>query len=349
MIEMENHEGHEEHEEKTIGGGWFFFTLFVFFVPFVVLYSVCAQTSLAPGSPGQPSLPLKAPREAFATTASFDSKVWLALRGGLIGEVAWPRVNALNIHSLILAVTDGKSFAVAEDDPTMVRQLVITNPRALSFRQINFHPLRRFTLSKSFTIDPETSAALIEVEFNGQPGQQLYVICDPMMAGTDADDTASAYGGQGAFVMYEKYYSAALIADVGFDEMSVGFEGASDGWNDLKKNFRLTRKYTKAENGNVVCVARIRRPAEQQGKPLRFTLALAFSDEPETALLDAEHALETGFAALQREYEKGWNEWLSTITRPATKDEAQLNMAAMLLRAQEEKIGRSQVRHGKKK
>lgn len=308
-----------------------------------------AQSLSAPGAPGQASLPLNAPREAFATTATFDSKVWLSLRGGMVGEVSWPHVNAANSRSLIFAVTDGKSFAVAEDDPTMVRQLVITNPRALSFKQLNFHPLRRFTLSKSYTIDHETSAVLIEVEFNGQPDQQLYVIYDPMMAGTDGDDTASAYGGQGAFVMYEKYYSAALIADVGFDEMSVGFQGASDGWNDLKKNFRLTRKYTRAESGNVVCVARIKRPAEQQGKPLRFTLALAFSDEPEAALLDAEHALETGFAALQKEYEKGWSEWLSTITRPATKDEAQLNLAAMLLRAQEEKLGRSQMRHSKRR
>ena len=326
-----------------------FLRLFVVSV-FCSFPTLFAQTNTsAPGTPGQLSLPINAPREAFATSATFDSKVWFSLRGGMLGEVAWPRVAASNTRSLMFAVTDGKSYAVAEDDPSIVRQLLITNPRALSFKQINFHPVRRFTISKSYTIDHESDTLLIEVEFTGQPDQQLYVFFDPMMAGTDADDTASAYGGQGAFVMYEKYYAAALIADVGFDQMSVGFQGTSDGWRDLQKSFRLTRQYTRAENGNVICAARIKRPAAQTGKPLHFTLALSFSDEPETALTEAEHSLEAGFAAMQKAYEKDWGDWLATLQRPASKDEAQLNLAAMLLRAQDEKIGRSQMRHGKRR
>ncbi len=332
--------------------GLFLLCLLCFFVAnlFCSFPPLFAQTNnSAPGAPGQPSLPINAPREAFATSATFDSKIWFSLRGGLLGEVAWPRVAASNTRSLMFAVSDGKSFAVAEDDPSIVRQLILTNPRALSFRQINFHPVRRFTISKSYTIDHESDTVLIDVEFTGPPDQQLYVIFDPMMAGTDSDDTASAYGGQGAFVMYEKYYAAALIADVGFDQMSVGFQGTSDGFRDLQKNFRLTKQYPKAENGNVVCTARIKRPGAQAGKPLHFTLALSFSDEPETALTEAEHSLEAGFAAMQQAYEKDWSDWLATLQRPASKDEAQLNLAAMLLRAQDEKIGRSQMRHGRKK
>lgn len=156
--------------------------------------------------------------------------------------------------------------------------------------------------------------------------------------------------------MYEGAVAAALIANVGFEEMSVGFQGASDGWTDLRKNFRLTRRYTKAEKGNIVCVARLRlpkadtissRPAVNDRRGLHFTLALAYSDEPETALTEAEHALEKEFVETQAAYEKGWQDWLTTLPRPESKDEAQLNMAAMLLKAQEEKLGRSHIRHGK--
>ncbi|HZS08875.1 MAG TPA: hypothetical protein VFD58_28825 [Blastocatellia bacterium] len=342
---MRNHAGHEGGKEGKSRPGSFFFGLLV---SFVALFSgLSAQTASAPGAPGEASLPVNAPREAFATSATFDSKVWFALRGGVMAEASWPRVALTQIRSLVFAVTDGRTFAVAEDDPGIVHQLLITNPRALSFRQINFHPIRRFSISKSYAIDHDSSTVLVNVEFIGQTDQQLYVVCDPALAGTDLKDTASAYGGQGAFVMYEGDAAAALVANVGFDEMSVGFQGTSDGWTELRKSFRLTKRYDKAVNGNVVCVARIKRPVESVGKPLRFTLALSFSDEPETALTEAEHALEADFASVQKEYEKGWGEWLAALPRPASKDEAQLNMAAMMLKAQEDKIGRSQVRHGK--
>lgn len=301
----------------------------------------------APGGPGLPSLPINALAEAQLTSITFDSKIWLTLRGGMLGEAAWPRLENNNSRSLMFAVTDGKTYAVAEDDPSIIRRLTLTNPRSLSFQQINVHPTRRFTLSKKYTIAQDTSVMLMEVEFSGQPDQQLYVVYDPMMAGTDQNDTASVYGGQGAFVMYEKYFAAALIADVGFDEMSVGFQGRSDGWSDLKRRFRLTPQFTRAENGNVVCVARLNHSKPQN--PFRFTIALAFSDQPETALLDAEHALEKGFAEIQKQYDKGWNDWLTSNPRTASPDEAQLNMAAMLLRAREVKLGRSHIKHSNTK
>ncbi|MFN0120925.1 MAG: hypothetical protein ACKV2V_10515 [Blastocatellia bacterium] len=308
-----------------------------------------AQTPLsAPGAPGQAGATVNAPREAMGTSVEPDSRVWFTLRGGMLAETAWLRPGASQSRMLMFAVTDGRSFVTGENDPAMVRQLILPNPRALVFRQSSFHPTRRFSLSKTYITSHDSETLLIDVEFNGQPGQQLYVIFDPALAGTDLKDTAAAYGGQGAFVMYEGAYAGALIASMGFDELSAGFQGTtSDGWADLRRNYRLTKQYTRAAGGNVICVARIRRPEAAEGTALRFTMALSFSDQPETALTDAEHALEKDFAEVRGKYEKGWMDWLARQPRPATTEENALNMAAMLLRAQEEKVGRAQIRHGR--
>ena len=39
--------------------------------------------------------------------------------------------------------------------------------------------------------------------------------------------------------------------------MSVGFVGASDGWQDLSQHFEMEWEYTRAENGNVALTGEI--------------------------------------------------------------------------------------------
>ena len=48
---------------------------------------------------------------------------------------------------------------------------------------------------------------------------------------------------------------AGLFGSV--EERSVGFVGHSDGWQDLSRNFQLTREYARAENGNIALTGEI--------------------------------------------------------------------------------------------
>ena len=298
----------------------------------------------APGAPGEPATWTNGNKEGVGTSATLASKVWFTLREGVMSETYYPAVDVANTRSLMFAVSDGRTFAMAEDDPSFVRQLVVTNPRALSFRQINRDGRGRFTIAKSYTVNPEFSTILIDVDFQSHTGRdyQLYVIYDPSMANSGLHDTAAAYGGQGAFIAYEGDQVAALISNTGFAEMSAGFLGTSDGWADLKKNFKLTQAYARAEDGNVVCVARIKRPANQAAGrgTLHCTLALAFADEVDKALGEAEHCLETDFAETQAAYEKGWMDWLATLRHASPRYERQFNLAAMTLKAHEDKTHR---------
>ncbi len=260
----------------------------------------------------------------FGTSILSESKVWFTLQDGILSQAQYPNLTTNNLSALYFLVTDGKSFAVSERHTDVTKQFAQTNPQALSFQQISTHLKRKFTITKRYCAYPDYSTVLIDVEFRAPANYKLYVVFDPALANTEANDTAAAFGGQGAFSLYEGDVCAALIADKGFAEMSVSLVGANDGLQELTRKFRLTKRSARADNGNVMCVARIK-----QAK--HFLLALSFADTPEKALVEAEHCLEADFADTLSEYEKGWGDWLKlngTTTDP---------LSAMLRKAREEK------------
>ena len=262
--------------------------------------------------------------EILVTSRHPDSQVWFALHNGILSEVHYPTLKTQNLTALYFIVTDGRTFAVSEQAADVARQFTQTNPRALSFQQTNTHAKRKFTLTKRYCAYPDYSTVLINVELQAPTNYKLYVVFDPALANTEAGDNAAAFGGQGAFSVYDGDVCAALIADKGFAEMNASLVGANDGLQRLLSKFRLTGQDARADNGNVICVARIKQPR-------RFLLALSFADTPEKALTEAEHCLEADFADTLQAYETGWEDWLKLkglTTNP---------LAAMLQKARTEK------------
>ncbi len=176
---MNSHRGHRGHRAKVL------FLFSVFSVASVAI-SILAQA-----------------QEGFGTSILPDSKVWFTLREGILSQAHYPNLKTQNLTSLYFVVTDGKSFAVSERDPAITHQLIATNPRSLSFQQISTHPKRKFTLTKSYCAYPDYSTVLIDVDFRAPAHYQLYVVFDPALANTEANDTAAQFGGQGAFSVYE--------------------------------------------------------------------------------------------------------------------------------------------------
>lgn len=300
---MISHRGHSVRREKAL-------LLFSVFSVLSVAISILAQSVVVP--------------EAFGTSTLPESKVWFTLRDGILSQTHYPNLNTQNLTSLYFVVTDGKSFAASERDAEVTHEFISTNPRSLSFQQISTHPKRKFTITKSYCAYPDYSTVLINVDFRAPANYQLYVVFDPALANTEANDTAAQFGGQGAFSVYEGDLCAALIADKGFAEMTVNSVGANDGVQMLQRNFKLTKPNPRSDKSNIICVARIKQPK-------KFLLALAFADTPEKALVEAEHCLEADFADTLAEYEKGWSDWLKT------NSDSQSALSAMLRKAREEK------------
>jgi glucan 1,4-alpha-glucosidase len=285
--------------------------------------------SLAPGAPGHDAQWTNAGKDAVGTSNTVESKVWFTLRGGVMTEVYYPTVDVANTRALEFAVTGCGGLSLESE--AAAHRVEVTDPQALSFRQVS--ETDAYTIVKNYTTDPERPVVLIEVEFRGRCRalQSLYVYFDPSLNNSGMHDSAWTEGG--ALVAEDLDRASALVSSSGFAETTNGYFETSDGLAELRSHGRLETRYARAAGGNVVQVARIKGPA-------KFTLALGFGKEPAEALKNARASLAKGFARARAEYVQGWHDYLKTIRRVGEKYQAEYDMAAMVLKAHEDKTYR---------
>lgn len=284
--------------------------------------------NLAPGAPGRDAQWTSAGKEAVGTSNTTESKVWFTLRGGVMDEVYYPTVDVANTRTLQFVVTGCREGSAEEGAPG---RLEITDPHSLSFRQTSETDVH--TLTKSYTTDPERPVVLIDVEFKSRCRalQQVYVVYDPSLNNSGMHD--SAWTEDGALLASDADKASALVSNSGFAETTNGYLGtASDGLEQLLKQGRLADTYARATDGNVVQVGLL--PGNH------VTLALGFGREPAEALRSARASLAKGFAKAREEYEQGWHDYVKTLRRVGAKHQAQFDMAAMVLKAHEDKTFR---------
>lgn len=298
--------------------------------------SSSAQTAnnLAPGAPGQDAVWPSAGKDGVGTSNTVESKVWFTLRKGVLTEVYYPTVDVANVQDLEFIVVTPSGRVETETDDTTHRIEVI-DPQALSFRQVNAAKSGDYTITKTYTVDPERNTILIDVRFKSQNNFPyfLYVYYDPSLNNSGMHDSAWTQGG--ALLASDANKTSALMSSTAFIETTNGYLGTSDGLRQLRssKNHQISNQYVRAADGNVVQLARV--------KPdLPFTLALAFGKEPDEAFKNARASLAKGFARCRTEYEAGWHDYVKTLRRVAPKYQAQFDMAAMVLRAHEDKTYR---------
>src|SRR5256714_1774946 len=286
--------------------------------------------NLAPGAPGQDAQWTNAGKDAVGTSNTLESKVWFTLRDGVMTEVYYPTVDVANTRTL--------EFAVAGcDDPSLEstganHRVEVVDPQSLTFRQINTAKSGAYTITKTYTTDPERPVVLIDVELQGRCRalQKFYVYYDPSLNNSGMHD--SAWTEDGALLASDADKASALVSSVGFVETTNGYFETSDGLTELRSRGQLETRYARAADGNVVQMGEVRGS--------KFTLALGFGREPAEALRNARASLSKGYDKASSEYDLGWQEYVRTLRRVEPKDQMQFDMAAMVLKAHEDKTYR---------
>ncbi|HEY0461664.1 MAG TPA: glycoside hydrolase family 15 protein [Pyrinomonadaceae bacterium] len=315
-------------------GGIFFFTSH-------------AQT-LAPGAPGKDAQWASAGKQAVGTSATLESKIWFTLQGGMLTEVFYPQVDTANVNVLQFVVVNPTTKKVETELTDANHEIKPLRPDSLSFQQINTAKSGEWKITKTYATDPERSTVLIDVKFepkNLRAELQLYVYYDPSINNSGMHDSAWIDGG---LIAQEGNIASVLIAnDIFGDEkylprlqgtVSNGFFGTSDALTELRKNPNGTYKeYSKAENGNIVIFAPVSLRLGIDQNHFRETLYLGFGKTSQEALTNAQNSKIKGFAKVQTEYERGWADYVKTLPRVEPKYQAQFNMAAMVLKAFEDK------------
>jgi glucoamylase len=306
-------------------------------VLFVLAWAWAAQAqtgnNLAPGAPGKEARWPSAGKQGVGTSNALESKVWFTLRGGVLDEVYYPTVDVANTQELqFVVVTPAASgWRVETESEDATHRIEIADPRALSFRQINAAKSGAWTITKTYTSDPEHHTVLIDVTFKSRMNAALYVYYDPSLNNSGLHDSAWTQGD--ALVASDAGKTSALLSSTGFIETTNGYLGTSDGLTQLRAGGRLVNQYPRAADGNAVQVARV-----HGGQP--FTLALGFGQGTEEALTNARASLQKGFARVRAAYESGWHKYLESLRRVEAKYQAQFDMGAMILRAHEDKTYR---------
>jgi glucoamylase len=319
--------------------------------------TLLAQTTNVspPGQPGAYAHWLKAAKQGFGTANTTRSKVWFTLADGVMTEVYYPTLDIPNVQMLQLIIVDGSSVQTEAQDT--IHHTEVLGSRSLSFRQLNVARNGNYKITKTYTTDPRRNTVLIDLKFESRSAAYVYVYYDPSLNNSGMHDTG--WTEDDALMAVDKDKVSALISSTGFapvhelirdtptvaysaeKRLSSGYLGTSDGLTELRRNRSSPALYTRAENGNVVQVAALT-GFQGLNSPLarHCTLALGFGKSPGEAMRNARASLVKGFDAVRREYEAGWHTYVATLPTVESKYQRQLNMAAMVLRALEDKTYR---------
>src|ERR1043165_1549405 len=343
------------------------------FLAFSFLLATCgaaraqAVNNLAPGAPGHDAQWTNAGKGGGGTSNTLESKVWFTLRDGLMTEVYYPTVDAANVQTLQLIIVDGTKVETESEDTTHRRKVL--NPQVWTFRQLTPARSGAYAIVKPYVPDPERNPVLVDIQFEARTVCDVYVYYDPSLnnsgmhdsawtqgdalLASDADKSSALLSGSGFADVNEKLYDLARdrVALTNEPLASNGYLGTSDGLTELRMKKEEITPYRRAADGNVVQVAALRgfqgasreRDKKTGGIALlkpHGTLGLGFGREPDEALKNARASLAKGFEKARNEYEQGWHDYVKTLRRVEPRYEAQFDMAAMVLKAHEDKTYR---------
>jgi glucoamylase len=301
--------------------------------------AAAAAARVAPGAPGEPAHWTPADKEGYGTAAGASSRVWHTLGDGELTEVYYPDLGTPSVRDLQLVVSDGRTFAERETDATDHR-VELADQRSLTYRQIDTARSGRYRITKTYVTDPARDALLVDVRFESLTGKpyRVYALFDPALNNNGDDDSGNTKGG--ALLADDGKVGSALIAAPGFARRSTGYLGTSDGWTDLRDDFRMEWHYKSSPNGNVVQTART---ALDGVRNRRLQLALGFGATSADALQTARASLGRGFPAVAADYRAGWHDYLAGLKpRPgsAAPYGSEYDVSVMTLAAHEDKTYR---------
>ena len=271
------------------------------------------QQGEAPGAPGLPGRWTSSVKNSVGCAYSASSRVWFTASHGILNEIYYPTIDRPQTRDMELLITDGESF-FHEEKRDLLRTFSYVDPAAPGPRQVNRDPEGRYTVTKETICDPHASVVLVRVRLESEPELlaklHLYALLSPHLGGGGAGNSARVVDVAGARVLlaWRDANSLAMATDCGFRRASCGFVGASDGWQDLKHDFRMHWEYGSASDGNIAIMGEV--DLSRAGKPAdgvrEFVLAIGFGESHHAALSATRSSLAAPFDASLRRFISQW-------------------------------------------
>lgn len=228
----------------------------------VPLYRWLEQQGEAFGAPGLQPRWTSSIKDAVCTAYAGSSRVWFTCSHGILNEVYHPTIDHPQVRDMGFLITDGESFA-HEEKRDLQTTFEYIDPDALGVRYVNRDPDGRYSLTKEIICDPHHGVVLTRVRVEGRedlvPRLRLYALLAPHLNGGGAANSARAMdlAGHKVLIAWRDIWSLVMTASCGFNRVSCGFVGASDGWQDVMQNFKMDWEFGSATNGNIAVVGEV--------------------------------------------------------------------------------------------
>ena len=272
------------------------------------------STFAAPGAPGTESFWSRSAKDGVGTAYHTGCRVWFTLSHGIVTEVYCPTVDTPNTRDLEFLVTDGETFC-HEEKRDLLHAIEAPEVGALLYRLTNREPKGRYQLVKEVLADPHSSVLLVhtrlEIVDESLRGKlRLFALLTPHLGGYGAENRADWLDlGERTLLHAEREdFHLMFGCDHGFSRRSVGYVGASDGWQDLHKgNFQMDWQYRQAGPGSVALTGEIPlTEAQGGGNTVECVLGLAFGDSAVSAAAKLLQSMATPFAKHREVYVAQW-------------------------------------------
>ena len=285
------------------------------------LYRWLEQQGEAFGAPGLAPRWTSSLKDAVGTAYSASSRVWFTCSHGILNEIYHPTIDHPQVRDMEFLVTDGETFA-HEEKRDLLTTFEYIDPEAMGVRYVNRDPDCRYTLTKEIICDPHHSVLLIQVRLEGHedliPRLKIYALLAPHLDGGGAGNSARAVdvAGYKMLLAWKNQWALAMGSSCGMSRVSCGFVGASDGWHDLKDNFRMDWEFGSATNGNLAVMGELNLGAAGVDGAREFTIAIGIGDTQHTALQKTVSALAMPYAQHRERFIEQWHraanpQWLA--------------------------------------
>ncbi len=301
----------------------------------------------APGRPGIAPRWTSSAKSGVGTALHPQSHLWYTLSHGILNEIYYPRVDTACTRDLGMLVTDGRAYFSEEKrhaDPVAKMRV----PGVPVYDLANTSRDGRYRIEKTVLADPHRHTLLQWTRFvalQGHPRDyRLYVLLAAHLENHGWGNTAwiGDYKGVPMLFAQRGALALALACSAGWLRRSVGYAGVSDGWQDISRNYRLTREYARAEDGNVALTAEI----DVEQAAAGCLVAVGFGRDASEAGHRVRGSLIVGFEPILRDALGHWAEWQDALPVPrgGSSPVRRLDkISPMVIRVHEEKDFRGGV------
>ena len=275
------------------------------------LYRWLEQQGEAFGAPGMAPRWTSSVKDAVGTAYSAASRVWFTCSHGILNEIYHPTIDHAQVRDMGFLITDGETFT-HEEKRDLVTSFEYIHPQAQGIRYVNRDPAGRYTLTKEIICDPHQPVVLTHILLEGHPELlrrlKVYALLAPHVDGGGAENTARVVdiAGLKMAVAWKKQWALAMGASCGFQRVSCGFVGASDGWRDLTENFRMNWEFGSATNGNLAILGELDMKCEDGARSRECTVAIGFGQGHHAALQKTVSALSFPFEQQSDRFIEQW-------------------------------------------